>query len=139
MIWVLDASVAAKWFFADEARRAQAVAVRAALVAGPELFVVPHLFFSETAHLLGRRSGRDRAFCAKGMGLLLRLGLRTLGLSEGGWRRVAHGVASGLTGYDATYVALARELGGRWITDDTKAAELIGERWACRLADWAGS
>ena len=36
-------------------------------------------------------------------------------------------VKLGLTGYDACYAALARDLKGRWLTFDKKAHELIQE------------
>ncbi len=121
MTLVLDVSVAVKWFFLDEPLRAQALAVRADVAQRADRFVVPHLFMSELAHVLARKSKRDEAFVSASLALILRLGLRTLSLSAGDWSRVCTWSAHGLTGYDATYVALAEACEGRWLTADDQA------------------
>jgi predicted nucleic acid-binding protein len=42
----------------------------------------------------------------------------------------------GLTGYDACYAALAKDLKGLWLTFDHKAHRLLGrEKVSCLLAD----
>jgi predicted nucleic acid-binding protein len=136
MIWALDASVAVKWFFTDEPRRERALAVREQLALHPEQFVAPPLFMSEMVHVLARKSGRDEPFLRAAVPLLLRLGLRTLSLGEDGWQLATRWVVDGLSGYDATYVALAASLGGRWLTDDATAARKA-KKLAVALADWA--
>ena len=138
MIWALDASVAVKWFFTDESRRPQAMAVRGYLTAHPECFVVPHLFMSELVHVLARKSGHDAQFVENAIHLLLRLGLRTLGLDDDGWRGACRWSARGLSGYDATYVALAEQLGGCWLTDDGAAAQKA-PALATTLAAWTSA
>jgi predicted nucleic acid-binding protein len=135
-MWVLDASVAVKWFFVDEPSRDQALAVRGRLSSRPESFLVPPLFHSEILHVLARKSQGDAAFVARGLELLLRLGIRTLGLSERGWALAAAWACRGLSGYDATYVALAEELDAQWLTADLQAAKRVGGRRALGLAAW---
>jgi predicted nucleic acid-binding protein len=119
--FVLDASIAVKWFFLDEPHRDAALRVRDALIAAPANFAVPHLFFSELLHVLSRKSGADREFVSKGLNVVQRLGIRTLTLSDKGWHNTLECIDKGLGGYDATYVALAMELRWRWLTADEKA------------------
>lgn len=125
--WVLDASIAVAWFFTDEPLRPAALDVRSQLVDDPDRFFVPHLFFSELAHVLARKSGRDADFVDRALGLVRRLGLRSLALPDDACARLGHWTCErGLTGYDATYVALAESLNGRWITADADAARRAG-------------
>jgi predicted nucleic acid-binding protein len=134
--WVLDASVAVKWFFTDEPLRSQALAVRAHIANRPDTFFVPHLFITELVHVLARKSGRDEAFVCSATDLVVRLGLRTLGLSVDGVTRAVSWTCRGLSGYDATYLALADEVSGRWVTADAAAADRAGPGRARLLADW---
>jgi len=127
---VLDTSVAAAWFFVDEPHRQEALEVRADLRDHPERFVVPALFHSELLHVLARKSGRDLPFVREALGLLLRLGIRTLSLSAA----AARWACRGLSGYEATFVGLAENLGGRWLTADARAARVVGARRAVLLA-----
>jgi len=138
MIWALDASVAIKWFFTDEPRREHALAVREHLALHPQSFVVPGLFMSEMIHVLARKTGGDERFLRDAVSLLLRLGLRTLSLGEDGWHDASRWCTRGLSGYDATYVALASQLDGRWLTDDMTAARRA-PKLAVALAQWSAS
>lgn len=133
--WVLDTSVVVRWFFTDEPLRDEALRVRAAVRDQPRRFVVPHLFVSELTHVLARKSGRDRKFVRIAVDLVLRLGTPTLALSESAISSAVDWACRGLSGYDATYVALAEDLGGRWLTADEKAADVAGRR-AHRLGSW---
>jgi len=134
---VLDASVAIGWFFTDEPHRELALAVRAHLREAPDGYVVPSLFHSELVHVLARKSGRDAVFVESALRLVIRLGIRTLPLAETALVRTAHHTCRGLSGYDATYVALAEDLGGRWLTADLRAAKIAGAKTAQTLAAWA--
>lgn len=135
--WVLDTSVAAAWFFADEPLREQSLRVRADVGARPDRYLVPALFHSELIHVLARKSGRDAGFVERALGLVLRLGLRTLPVSEEALRRASQWACRGLSGYDATFVALAEDVRGRWLTADEQAAKVAGERAAATLRSWA--
>jgi len=119
---VLDTSIAVPWFFTDEAGRDQALAVRDDLKGNPDRYFVPPLFHAELVHVLARKSGRNADFTNEGLRLMLRLGVRTLPLSEEALLRTAHWACQGLSGYDATFVALAEDLEGRWLTADESAA-----------------
>lgn len=90
---------------------------------------------SEMMHVLARKSGREQEFVARSINILARLGLRTVGLTDHDWREAARWCGLGLSGYDATYVALAAQLGGHWLTDDTTAARKAPVI-AVTLAEW---
>jgi predicted nucleic acid-binding protein len=91
---------------------------------------------SEMVHVLSRKSGSDTDFVTHACELLLRLGLRTLGLDEKSWKQAAAWSGQGMSGYDATYAALAASLNGRWLTADARAADKLGAL-AAPLANWS--
>lgn len=136
-LWVLDTSIVAAWFFTDEPLRDEALAVRNDLRDDPDRYLVPHLFHSELVHVLARKSGRNTAFVRQGLQLVLRLGVRTLALSEAALRRAAYWACRGLSGYDGTFVALAEDVGGRWLTADEEAAKIAGRGVTTTLRAWA--
>jgi predicted nucleic acid-binding protein len=138
-LWVLDTSVAVAWLFTDEPQHREALRLLGRLREEPERFLVPHLFLSEVVHVLARKSGRDRTFVRTAVDLLVRLGIRTLPLSDRAIGRMADWACRGLSGYDATFVALAEDLGGRWVTADARAARLAGRTHARTLSAWARS
>lgn len=102
------------------------------------MFVVPTLFHSELIHVLARKSGRDRRMVAQSLQLIIRLGLRTLSLTDSALQSAGRWACKGLSGYDATFVALAEELDGRWLTADVTAARIAGPRRALQLQAWPG-
>ncbi len=122
MIVVLDASVAIKWFVAeDEPTQAAAVALLDDVVAGRITAAVPELFFYEVLAVLLRR-GRTADEAGRAVHLVTALGLRRFPLDEelaAESARLAE--EHRLTGYDAAYAALAESLGGRWATFDEEA------------------
>jgi predicted nucleic acid-binding protein len=134
--WVLDTSVAVGWFFTDEPLRNQALAVRGNLRDAPHRYVVPPLFHSELVHVLARKSGRNQRFVTDALRLILRLGIRTLVLSEAALLRSGYWACRGLSGYDATFLALAEDIGARWLTADDRAAETAGRRQTETLRGW---
>ncbi len=130
---VLDASVVLKWFAGrNEDREAEALAVRAAYEAGRIAVVVPTLLALEIVNIAARRWMWGEAAVVE-----LAADLDDLGFE---WReaepeRIARWTATGLTAYDAAYVALAEEVRAPLITDD----RLILERApaiARALTDW---
>lgn len=136
ILWVLDTSVAVGWFFTDEPLREQALSVRANLKDSPQSYVVPPLFHSELLHVLARKSGRNQQFVVDALRLVLRLGIRTLVLSEPALLRAAYWTCRGLSGYDATFLALAEDIGGRWLTADEQAARVASRRRTEILRTW---
>ena len=130
---VLDASVAVKWFFLDEPLREKALEVRSQLIAQPDRFLVPSLFHTELMHVLARKSKNDAHFVSQSVNLILRLGIRTCMLSEKGIKSAVKLTCHGLSGYDATYAALAHEHDAKWITADLKAIKKAGKTLAVSL------
>jgi predicted nucleic acid-binding protein len=122
--FVIDASVAVRWYVLDESH-ANADAVLQRVIEDPELFAVPELFFFEVIAVLGRvhpspaETYRD-AFLPVVEAAVFRHPMTPV-LAEQSCRFLA----AGLTGYDACYAGLAVELGAKWITFDRRAHELI--------------
>jgi len=141
MNWVLDASVAARWYLENETHpNAEAVLER--LVESPGSFAVPELFFFEVFAVLTRLHPRPRetyrdSFLPVVEGGIFRHPM-TVSLAE----RCALFAARGLTGYDACYAGLADELGARWLTFDRRAHERITgtgvsvDLWQALPAGW---
>ncbi|SCB61070.1 Predicted nucleic acid-binding protein, contains PIN domain [Rhizobium aethiopicum] len=121
MAFVLDASIAAAWFLPDEQHDAadQLMSELSATVA-----LVPTLFWFETRNLflMAERRGRLRS----GEALLLMTQLRGLALEDAGsgGDGLILDLASryALTGYDASYVALAKAEDLPLATADRKMA-----------------
>jgi predicted nucleic acid-binding protein len=122
MTFVVDASIAAAWFLPDEQNDA-ADALLADLRTTPGL--VPSLFWYEMRNLFltAERRGRFQSGEATlSMGQLRRLPLEDKGTgSDVVVLDIA--VRNELSGYDASYVALAHEHGMPLATADRKMAE----------------
>jgi len=87
-------------------------------------------------HVLARKSGRNETFVNQALHLVLRLALRTLYPSESAIMRMAYWSCHGLSGYDATFVALAEDLDGRWLTADERAVKIAGPKNCQALRAW---
>jgi predicted nucleic acid-binding protein len=124
MIWILDASVAVRWFLKDETHK-NADAVLQRVIDQPELFAVPELFCYETYAVLCRLHPAPAEAFIKGMIPILHSGMLRQPMSEKLARDALRFVKKGLTGYDACYAALAVELHGTWLTFDKKAHQSI--------------
>jgi predicted nucleic acid-binding protein len=126
MIWVIDASVAVRWFINEEAHPL-ADEVLEQVISEPEKFAVPELFAFEVFSVLLRVHPNGLEVFRKGIIPLLQGGIFRQPLTESLAVKANRFVKLGLTGYDACYAALARDLKGRWLTFDKKAHELIQE------------
>ena len=134
MIWVIDASVAIRWFLKDEAHP-HADTVLRQLIERPEFFAVPELFAFEVYAVLCRLHPHGDEVFIKGVIPLLNGGLFRQPMSETMAVQAARYVNKGLTGYDACYAALAKELKGIWLTFDEKACQrVVKERVSHDLA-----
>lgn len=120
MIWVIDASVAIRWFLRDEPHPYADIVLRR-LIERPEFFAVPELFVFEVYAVLCRMHPHGDEVFIKGVIPLLHGGILRQPMTETMAVRAARYVTKGLTGYDACYTALAEELKGLWITFDEKA------------------
>jgi predicted nucleic acid-binding protein len=124
MIWVIDASVAVKWFLKDEAHP-QAEAILERLISKPEFFAIPELFCFEVFSVLSRVHPYGGKVYIDGVLPLLEGGLLRQPMTVSLAANAEQFVKIGLTGYDACYAALAKEIKGVWLTFDEKAHRLI--------------
>ncbi len=124
MRYIVDASVAVRWYLADEAAPA-ADAVLERLLSEPGLFAVPELFFFEVLAVLARTHPDCERVYADTFLTATEGGMLRYPMTETLARGCAPFVASGLTAYDAAYASLARELGGVWLTFDREAHRAI--------------
>jgi predicted nucleic acid-binding protein len=108
--WVVDASVAAKWFLPVE-REPEGDLARDAIGRLPMRTTT--LAFYEVGNILSTYSGGwDSDRIGKALDLLLEICGDPLDLAPGDWRVAAElALAHGLSFYDASYVAIARRLG----------------------------
>ena len=144
MIWVIDASVAIRWFIEEEAHlHADAVLKRA--VFEPKRFAVPELFPFEVFAVLQRIHPDPLVVFRMAILPLLQGGIFRQPMTEKLAIAARRFVEMGLSGYDACYAALAQDLGGMWLTFDGQAHQAIEkEGVSCLLAeglppDWTDS
>jgi predicted nucleic acid-binding protein len=125
---VLDASVALKWIFWDEAGGERARQYRDRHVSGDEIIAVPDLFFYEVANVLSNRTTLSVEAMSEAFSLLwsFDLDVFTLGLGE-----FLSGITLSeryrITLYDAAYIELARKLKCEFVTFDKKLYEKVKE------------
>ena len=124
MIWVVDASVAIRWYLEEESHDC-ADTVLKAIIEDPNRFAVPELFAFEVYAVLQRLHPNGLQAFRKGIIPLLQGGLLRHPMTDDLAVKANRFVEKGLTGYDACYAALARDLKGRWLTFDKKAHGLI--------------
>ena len=135
MIWIIDASVALRWLIEEEIHPC-AEKVLKKVIDEPERFAIPELFAFEVFSVLQRVHPDGLQAFRKGIIPLLQLGIFRQPMTDNLAVQASHFVKLGLTGYDACYAALARDLKGKWITVDQKAHKLIQkERISCLLED----
>ncbi len=126
MIYVLDASVALQWYLpgGGEARADQVLRL---LLQQPKRFVLPELFLYEVLSVLFRYHPKAREILSRQVDRIVRSGALRYPLTPAIIERVPYFIGKGLTGYDAVYAALAQEMGGIWLTFDSRAHERIAE------------
>lgn len=134
MIEVPDASVAVKWFIRQgEKGVAAADEVRRGILAHPEDFAVPTLFLYEVQAVLCRRSRRSKDV-EEDLRALWALAVPVVQPDETLLSLATEiAFAYRLTAYDAAYVALARHLGGTWLTFDEPACRRVAALRAAKL------
>ena len=124
MMWIIDASVAVRWVLKDEVHP-NADAVLENVIDKPARFAVPELFAFEVFSVLERLHPAGLETFRNGILPLLQGGVFRHPMTEKLAKKADRFVKMGLTGYDACYAALARDLKGIWLTFDSKAHELI--------------
>jgi predicted nucleic acid-binding protein len=124
MIWIVDASVAVRWFIEEEAH-VHADEVLKRMVNEPRRFAVPELFSFEVFSVLHRLHPEAIQVFRKAIIPLLQGGIFRQPMTEELAAKASRLVRLGLTGYDACYAALAKDLKGLWLTFDHKAHRLL--------------
>jgi len=140
-LFVVDASVAAKWFLPEngEALVDQAAALLDQYDRKQVQFVVPDLFYVEIASAIWKavRVGRvSRAFGDQALVLLTEREFATvpsLKLLDGAFQIAAD---YGRTVYDCLYVALAMQTKSQLITADERLANALASRFPVK---WLGA
>jgi len=124
MIWGIDASVAVRWLIEEEAHP-HADEVPEKIVDEPERFAVPELFSFEVFAVLQRIHPSVLEAFRKGIIPVLQGGILRQPMTEGLAVKASRFIKLGLTGYDACYAALAKDLSGLWLTFDKRAQRMI--------------
>jgi len=124
MIWIIDASVALRWFIQEETHP-HADLVLQELIDHPESFAVPELFAFEVYSVLQRQHPSGLEVFRQGLIPILQGGLFRQPMTEKLAVLAHRYVRLGLTGYDACYASLAQDMKGIWLTFDQKAHRTI--------------
>ena len=139
--FVLDASVAAKWFLpgSGETLREEALNLLRQYADGELRFIVPDLFWPEFGNILlkAERQGRcSRAACEDAITAMRARKLPTFSSQELLHEAFAIAAAFGRTVYDALYIALAVDFKGQLVTADERLANSLA---AYLPVKWLGS
>ena len=130
--FVLDPSVAAKWYLTEENERLAANQLFARLFGGSVRLSVPDLFFDELAHALVKASAAHapriskieaRAYFLQALGFPLD---REVLLSADRERAFELATRHSKVYYDMVYLALAERLECNWLTADEKVLKSSG-------------
>ena len=124
MMWILDASVAIRWFLIEEADPA-ADSVLEEIISHPDWFAVPELSLFEVFAVLCRVHPKGASIFREGFLPLVAGGVLRHPMTESLALQSEPFLKLGLTGYDACYAALAKDLHGVWLTYDRKAHKRI--------------
>lgn len=124
MAEIIDASVAIKWFVEEDGRE-KSLEILSRVIDKPENFCVPELFYFELAHVLNRVLGQLSDSQKHLYESILHLGMHRFPMSPELHLSICEFQAMGLSGYDAAYVAVAKQVSGTWLTFDAKAHKII--------------
>ncbi len=137
--YVLDASVAAKWFLKDEPLAEESAHFLDQFAAGHNNICVPDLFWLELGNIGWKavRVGRTSVEVAeKAIRQLLELGIATSPTKQLLPEALSIAMAFQRTVYDSIYVALAVALNRLLITADERLANALGAYFPVR---WLGA
>ena len=134
--YVVDASVILKWVLGDEREKDQREALKLLQnwVNGQATVSAPPLWQYEVGNFLGREIPEEAEIKMK---LLLNLHIRNVELSDTMYRQCFAWMRdSKITFYDASYLAVAQEIGADLVTADAKIAAKMDEKVnICLLKD----
>jgi predicted nucleic acid-binding protein len=127
-MFVIDTSVAVKWFVQHEKKKEQADQILSQIEKNPNYFIVPELFFNEMLAVFCKLS-KDPAVITNNMELLSHIGIQRIGNGRDLISEAADlACRFSLTGYDAIFAATAKLLNAVWITADEKAYKKISSQ-----------
>lgn len=124
MVRIIDTSVAIKWFVHEKGRD-NALVLLNDLLEAPESFAVPELFYFELSHVFNRLIPNPRDTQLELFDQIINIGINRFSFTPELFKYLQKYQNMGLSGYDASYVALAYMLKGIWITFDKKAHSKI--------------
>ena len=136
--YVLDASIAAKWFTRhDEPERRKAIAARTLHQSGHARLIIPEFALLEILNAVKYSERAEEIDATKALEHLEKLRLEIVPLDWSLLRKaVAIAWAFRIALYDAAYVAIAEKLGFPLLTaDDVMVKKLKGHSIVLRLAD----
>jgi predicted nucleic acid-binding protein len=123
---VPDSSIVIKWFRQSEADAEQAEALRQAHLEGQLLFIVPDLLLYEIANVLRFKSDLDEAAVRSAVRSLTQINLEISPITEPRLQQViALAYQHEITVYDASFITLAEETGGDFVTTDEKLLKKV--------------
>lgn len=130
---VLDASVALKWFACDEPLAGEALAVLEQVKQAPHEFLIPDIFMAECLAVLCRMRGARTEHVQEALALIESLGMSRIPMGHELLQLAArYAMETGLSGYDAIYVALASLSQATWLTADERAARRVKTKGLAR-------
>lgn len=133
MITVVDTSIAINWFVYQENSNnssgadisERALKVLHSIYSNPQDYAVPELFYFEFTHVIKKLIKKPNSEQTKLIKSIFNLGWNRFSMTESFYLEVKYFQEVGLSGYDASYVALAKVLKGKWLTCDVKAHRLV--------------
>ena len=130
MLYVIDSSVALKWFF-DEPLKAQARAFAQTLELGTHIGVAPDLLMMEVAHVVRKRQ-MERKISVEDARAIWRgfreAPIQYIPLSGLIDEAFTLGLGEMVSFYDAAYTQVALAIGGRVLTADAGIVANFGQR-----------
>ena len=139
MLYVVDSSVALKWFF-DEPLKIQARAFAQTLETGVHLGIAPDLLMAEVAHVVRKRQMERKISVDDARAIWRKFReapIQYVPLSGLIDEAFALGLGEMVSFYDAAYARVAATVGGRVLTADGGIVANFGPRGlAADLADF---
>ncbi len=123
--YVVDASIVAKWFFLEEHSEACGQ-----LISAVNQLLAPDLVWSEVGSVLWKRFRRGEITTEETTQLVadfLRMPIETVPAHDLLGSAIEIALATGLTVYDAMYLALAISRGCQMVTADEKLLRLVAK------------
>jgi predicted nucleic acid-binding protein len=132
MILVLDASVAVKWFVAEE-HTDKAFEILEDILNDPTKYAVPELFFFELNHVIYKVLGSYSKEHKQLLDILANIGFSRFSITPEYLEEIHRFQKMGISGYDASYLGLAALLKGKWITFDETAHKKVAKLGISKL------